>query len=463
MAEAEASSNADFEEDRSDLDAELPEKPMSEGFNLPSGYAKHYDSISSDSVSFSTSGWLIDVLAIQHWLRLEATVALSTDAPQASAEHLFREMGVRSKESMVEAVDGAPRLTETGATKLAERLEAATDRKTLFENELEDGDRSRATRIWAEAWAGDLDSSESSGPINAEAKVWSISDFASKATRGKLNLSPSYQRGDVWPTGHCQQLIVSILRGIPLPSVILLKPKIGGNMGAYDVVDGKQRLTTILRFIGKHPEALRVVAEADDLQPDIGFKTLFETDYKSFRRAWTTHRSSQLNAKKEAESYFPFRLPKSNKLPSSELEGKFYTDIHDVYLEVGGESLTVKDLFEETVNYKIPLIEYSEASSKQIHEVFHLYNRQGKHLNAEEIRNALYHEVGMMRLLLSASGDNPDYDELAPDIPTKKRWKLGELASNLEAYGFGVARYRRTKVLSPLYSRVSSLGLSSAS
>ena len=44
-------------------------------------------------------------------------------------------------------------------------------------------------------------------------------------------------------------------------------------------------------------------------------------------------------------------------------------------------------------NYKFPVIIYKKVTSEQIHEVFSLYNKQGKHLNAEEIRNALYHHL----------------------------------------------------------------------
>ena len=49
-------------------------------------------------------------------------------------------------------------------------------------------------------------------------------------------------------------LIESILRGIPLPSIILAR---GSGNQRFQIVDGKQRLTAILRFMGAHPEGLQ--------------------------------------------------------------------------------------------------------------------------------------------------------------------------------------------------------------
>jgi hypothetical protein len=98
-------------------------------------------------------------------------------------------------------------------------------------------------------------------------------------------------------------------------------------------------------------------------------------------------------------------------------------------------------------NYKIPVIVYSRATRQQIHEVFNLYNRQGKHLNAEEIRNALFHDVKFMKAILVAAGDNDDVDEVAPFL--RPSWdRLVNLGQILTNYEFGTARYRRSKVLS---------------
>ena len=269
-------------------------------------------------------------------------------------------------------------------------------------------------------------------------------------TKKKLNLTPSYQRGDVWRTGDRQKLIESILRGIPLPSIILLRK---GGAAPDDVVDGKQRLTAILRFVGKHPEALARVVEADKAKPEAGFREKFENDYPKFRLAWKRYMGEPLTAKLEDDYYFPFRLrsDKNGVLVGKDLEplrGKYYTQIKGHTIHVADQEVTVEELFEGAPDYKVPVIEYTKASQRQIHEVFNLYNKQGMHLNAEEIRNAVFHDVELTRAILVAAGDassRANIAEIAPsllDVPG-----VSELGKTLADYGFGEARYRRTKVL----------------
>ena len=60
-----------------------------------------------------------------------------------------------------------------------------------------------------------------------------------------LNLSPSFQRENVWSERKKCELIESIIMGIPLPA-FYVKENIDG---VYVVVDGKQRLSTLFDFI----------------------------------------------------------------------------------------------------------------------------------------------------------------------------------------------------------------------
>jgi len=216
-------------------------------------------------------------------------------------------------------------------------------------------------------------------------------------------------------------------------------------------VDGKQRLTAILRFIGHHPTALSVVKEFSKKHPKAEFEKLFATNYKKFRRVWKTEVGEALSDRKEAEYYFPFRLARHSDALGGSLAvvaGKYYHEILDTEIHVGEGQETVREVFEKSSEYKIPLIEYLDATPRQIHEVFHLYNRQGKHLNAEEIRNALFHDVDLVRLVLVASGDNRSIAGLAPYLPKEQHSQLKAIANCLDDYRFGAARYRKTKMLS---------------
>jgi hypothetical protein len=69
------------------------------------------------------------------------------------------------------------------------------------------------------------------------------------AERDVYSSYPSCQRDYVWKKGMQQKLIDSILRGLPIPPVTVLPASESEIMGTrYWVVDGQQRLRTILKF-----------------------------------------------------------------------------------------------------------------------------------------------------------------------------------------------------------------------
>lgn len=415
------------------------------------------DPFEANEVDFVSSGWLLRVLQVQIWLNPDAEIDRKTAEvnPLASATTLFTSIGAKASSECVVASDAGVQLTVIGADYLATRLDTALKLQAQFQESRETLTNKQATEQWGDAWEETGNVEVATEPIRAKSDTWRINDFSGKASKGLLNLTPSYQRGDVWPTRDAQKLIESILRGIPLPSIILLKPASANRQAKWEVVDGKQRLTSILRFIGQHPKALERVKEMNKRHPEAKLEENFKKDYKKFRQAWKTVVGEPLSDKTEAEYYFPFRLAKSSPAltgPLGPLAGKYFYEIVDENIHVGEGQETVSDVFERSSEYKIPLIEYLDASPKQIHEVFHLYNRQGMHLNAEEIRNALFHDVDLARLVLVASGDNPSPSALAPYIPETEVALFGDISRCLGEYRFGSARYKRTKLLSWLFA-----------
>lgn len=130
------------------------------------------------------------------------------------------------------------------------------------------------------------------------------------------------------------------------------------------------------------------------------------------------------------------------------LRGKFYTQIKENVVSVADQEVKVKNLFGAVPRYKIPVIEYTKASQRQIHEVFKLYNKQGMHLNAEEIRNAIYHDIELTRAILASAGDTSRQIHIIDVAPSLEPVPgIEELGQTLIEYGFGGTRYRRTKVL----------------
>ncbi|MBK7274033.1 MAG: DUF262 domain-containing protein [Actinomycetales bacterium] len=173
---------------------------------------------------------------------------LRDEPPTSGRLPTARELGLPPADAFDPSVQ--PGLTARALERLNERLDAAVRLQGDFLQELETKGTSldAATQAWADAWAeffGDGDA-VSPEPVAAKADVWPIYQLTKKSP----NLTPSYQRGDVWKISERQSLIESILRGVPLPSVILLRT---GPSSAHEVVDGKQRLTAILRFVGQAP------------------------------------------------------------------------------------------------------------------------------------------------------------------------------------------------------------------
>lgn len=65
---------------------------------------------------------------------------------------------------------------------------------------------------------------------------------------GDFDLDPSYQRGYVWEEDNAQVLLFSLFNGFPIGSISLIEKPIGSSGPYIEVVDGKQRITTIFNF-----------------------------------------------------------------------------------------------------------------------------------------------------------------------------------------------------------------------
>ncbi len=104
---------------------------------------------------------------------------------------------------------------------------------------------------------------------------YKVSDFVSWAKGRTLILSPSFQRRSVWPKGAKSFLLDTIVRGLPIPIIFLrdqktdletLEPK-------REVVDGQQRIRTVLAFI-----APKLLKDFDQNRDDFTIKKTHNKD-----------------------------------------------------------------------------------------------------------------------------------------------------------------------------------------
>ena len=82
-------------------------------------------------------------------------------------------------------------------------------------------------------------------------QTWSITEIYQKIKSGDLILDPDYQRNEVWHISKQVSFIESLFMEIMIPPIYVVEVPSGDVLERkkYEVVDGKQRLSTINRFV----------------------------------------------------------------------------------------------------------------------------------------------------------------------------------------------------------------------
>ncbi|MFI3190835.1 hypothetical protein BCS42_03790 [Crenothrix sp. D3] len=75
-----------------------------------------------------------------------------------------------------------------------------------------------------------------------------LSWFLDLYAQGKLNLNPPYQRKSVWMPKDKRFFLDTVLNNYPCPAIYLQKYTDEHYKTTYNVIDGKQRLTTVIEF-----------------------------------------------------------------------------------------------------------------------------------------------------------------------------------------------------------------------
>ncbi len=109
--------------------------------------------------------------------------------------------------------------------------------------------------------------------------VYKVSDFLSWQRSKSLILSPSFQRRSVWNKAAKSYLIDTVVRGLPIPIIFIReRPNLDTLEADREVVDGQQRLRTLLSFLD--PACLKDYREEQDAflvqkphNPEIAGKT----------------------------------------------------------------------------------------------------------------------------------------------------------------------------------------------
>lgn len=83
--------------------------------------------------------------------------------------------------------------------------------------------------------------------VRTDAYQMSISEVVSMYENEEIIVDPEFQRLFRWNIGQKSKLIESLLLGIPLPSIFVFEK----DDGKWELIDGLQRISTILEFMGR--------------------------------------------------------------------------------------------------------------------------------------------------------------------------------------------------------------------
>ena len=78
---------------------------------------------------------------------------------------------------------------------------------------------------------------------------WTTATILDQLVRYNIQLNPRFQRRDAWDITRKSRFIESIFLGFPIPDIVLASQD--KKRGKFVVLDGKQRLLTILQFYGR--------------------------------------------------------------------------------------------------------------------------------------------------------------------------------------------------------------------
>lgn len=172
-------------------------------------------------------------------------------------------------------------------------------------------------------------------------KSMTISEFYQLYKEGKVDLAPFYQRHDAWSTEQKSFLIDSILKNIPIQQIVLHQKLKENNGVVYDVIDGRQRLNSLIEFI----------------EGNIEIPIFYDEDILGDKRL------NGLNIN---------QIKMSNDLKQE-----------------------LKDFW----NYEISVEYITSDNYESINIIFDRLNKTGEKLNFQELRNAKYSQSNLYKLI----------------------------------------------------------------
>ena len=84
-----------------------------------------------------------------------------------------------------------------------------------------------------------------------ETVILSVGEIIRNYEQGRINITPEYQRTYKWNNEKKSRFIESLILGMPVPAIFAIKEEDEDYNLKYEIIDGLQRISTILEFVGK--------------------------------------------------------------------------------------------------------------------------------------------------------------------------------------------------------------------
>lgn len=203
----------------------------------------------------------------------------------------------------------------------------------------------------------------------------SCADLVRMHRQKTLELQPEFQRHVVWKAPSQTRFIDSLIKGLPVPSMCFSHDY---STGKWQVIDGLQRITSIIRFLDD--DSTWRLSRLDDIDPNISGKSVRE-----FR-----DENSQLF--------------------------KFYGRVQDITIPIN----------------VIRCDSRKPTHSHFLFTIFHRLNTGGMRLTNQEIRNCIY--TGKLNRLLLDLAQTPRWEKLFGTGKTPDRFQSEELILRFFAF-----------------------------
>ena len=213
---------------------------------------------------------------------------------------------------------------------------------------------------------------------------------------------PRFQRKYIWDKKRASELISSLIYGIPIPPIYSYE--IEGEEGIRNIIDGQQRLTSLLFFYYKaFPRSLSNRLSYNQnlfglLKRRKELKDKLNKQSEENKNKQTQEKTKEIQKEislleKEVKNIYKIELDVDFSLRSS--DGKIY-DLSKVNEQVMSTIL----------NRNVNIITIKSENKTAMAHIFNVYNTGGIRLTENEIRKAIFAENELYKKIMYISNSN---------------------------------------------------------